>query len=112
MPKLNKVPTDFETEPMSTHLERVMEDVVMHASYPVFVCGVNRRVGLGNYEHLDVYSGLTIPMIGVLPNELEAFKQAVTDAATLGFEMVSTETWKRYDYLKNLQKSGRPEKAA
>ena len=105
MPRLNN---DVNHNNMKEHGDTTLESIAMHGSYPVFICGVNRRVNTGNYEHIDIYAGLTVPIIGVLPQELDVFRQAVQDSAELGFALTSKETLERYELIRNLQKSSRP----
>jgi hypothetical protein len=56
---------------------------------PVLICGVNRKVNIGNFENVDVYAGITIPLDGINPLDREAFSEAVKDAAAYGFSLVS-----------------------
>lgn len=71
--------------------------------YPQLICGVSRKVNTGNFENIDVYSGLSIPVFLLPQDDLEAFKQAVADAAELGFLLASKETGERYTRIKDLQ---------
>jgi hypothetical protein len=68
---------------------------------PVMVCGVNRKVNIGNFETVDVYAGISIPM-DVDPTNAEALQAALEDAARLGFAMVSKEASERYWLIKNM----------
>lgn len=73
------------------------------ATTPVLICGVNRKINIGDYENIDIYAGLTIPMVGADPSNVEAFKKYVEDAAELGFQLVSSETFERYRKIKEMQ---------
>jgi hypothetical protein len=108
MVALNKNATDLSNNDMVNHEIETLKDVTMHASTPVFICGVNRRLNVGNYEHVDIYAGVTVPLMGVLPEDVETFKKAIQDAAELAFGLASQETGKRYHELKDMQKGGRP----
>lgn len=72
--------------------------------YPVLLCGVSRLTNVGNYENVDIFSAVGIPIM-MLPSadNLEAFKEAATEAARIGFNIVSEETGSRYQLLKSLQ---------
>lgn len=72
-------------------------------STPVIFCGVNRKINTGNFENLDVYFGLSIPVMAFPVEDLEAFQEAVSEAAELGFRVASKETGARYNRVKELQ---------
>ncbi len=110
MPGLSKNATDHTVDHHVDHEVATAQEVNIHATSPVFICGVNRRLNTGNYEHVDIYAGVSLPLVGMLPEDIETLKKAVSDAAELGFGMASTETGKRYHDLKDLQKGGRPAK--
>lgn len=77
------------------------------SSTPIFICGVNRKINIGNFENVDVYAGITIPLDGIDPKDREAFSEAVKDAAAYGFSLVSRETGERYTLIKESQQTGR-----
>jgi len=78
--------------------------------YPVMVSGVNRKINIGNFENIDVYSGLAVPVMAFPHEDLEAFKEATEAAAELGFNIASKQTGERYQMLKDLQSGGREKK--
>jgi len=78
--------------------------------YPVMVSGVNRKINTGNFENIDVYSGIAIPLMAFPHEDLEAFKAATEAAAELGFSVTSKETGERYQRIKDLQSGGREKK--
>lgn len=110
MPGLNKNATDHTNNNMVNHETDTLKEVNIHATSPVFICGVNRRLNTGNFEHVDIYAGISLPLVGLLAEDIDTLKKAVQDAADLGFEIASTETGKRYNDLKELQRGGRPAK--
>lgn len=71
--------------------------------YPMMVLGVNRKVNTGNFENIDVYAGVGIPVMTFPHEDLEAFKEAVLEAADLGFSMTSRATYDRYAQIKEMQ---------
>lgn len=80
-----------------------LAEASMMAVYPSLVCGVSRKVNIGNYENIDVFSSISVPVLEVPHEDLEAFKDAVQEAAQIGFAVVSTETGERYHKIKELQ---------
>ena len=110
MPGLNKNATDQTNDHMVEHETETLKEVNIHATSPVFICGVNRRLNTGNFEHVDIYAGISLPLVGILPEDIETLKKSVQDAAELGFGIASTEAGKRYNDLKELQRGGRPPK--
>lgn len=99
-------------------MERTIAEMLQNASMnvlcPTFVCGVNRKVNTGNFENIDVFSALTLPLIpqyvGVTPTDLETLRTAIGTAAEIGFGFASEQTGQRYQMLKELQKNGRQPK--
>jgi hypothetical protein len=77
------------------------------SSNPIFICGVNRKINIGNFENVDVYAGITIPLENIDFSDKEAFSEAVKNAAAYGFSLVSKETGERYTLIKESQQNGR-----
>jgi len=75
------------------------------------ITGVGRKANTGNYENIDLFAGVTIPLLMVPtdPDDLEKFKEAVTAACELGFLLASRETGARYNLIKEMQEGGRKE---
>lgn len=71
--------------------------------YPMMICGVTRKVNIGDYENIDVFNAIAVPVMAFPHEDLEAFKQAAVDAAELGFTITSGETGKRYTTIKQVQ---------
>jgi len=110
MVSLNKNATDLTNDNMVNHEVETLKEVSTLSTSPVFICGVNRRLNVGNFEHVDIYAGVSLPLVGILAEDIDTLKKAIEDAAELGFAIASTETGKRYNDLKELQKGGRPPK--
>lgn len=70
---------------------------------PVFICGVNRKINIGNFENIDIYAGLTLPLSGVSVEDKAALQEAIEEAAAYGFGLVSKETGERYLLIKESQ---------
>lgn len=70
---------------------------------PVLVCGVNRKVNIGNFENIDIYAGITLPLSSVSLEDKEALSKAIEEAAAYGFSIVSKETGDRYSLIKESQ---------
>ncbi len=103
MPKINK---SAQEEMLGSPIEQVVNLVsgeISVSSSPVFICGVNRKVNIGNFENIDIYAGITIPLAGVDPADKDAFNDAVKEAAAYGFSLVSKETGERYMLIKEGQ---------
>lgn len=104
MPKVNKSAQEESHNPLE---ETALAAIKGMIPYPVMVVGVNRKVNTGNFENLDVYGGIALPIMAFPHEDLETFKKAVVDAAELGFAMVSKETGDRYQLIKDMQSGGR-----
>lgn len=103
MPKINR---SAQEESLGSPIEQAVNAVAGElsvSSSPVFICGVNRKVNIGNFENIDIYAGITIPLNNIDPSDKEALAEAVKDAAAYGFGLVSKETGERYMLIKDGQ---------
>ena len=73
------------------------------STVPVLICGVNRKVNIGNFENVDIYAGITLPLNDVSLLDKETLTQAIEQAAAYGFSVVSKETGDRYSLIKESQ---------
>jgi hypothetical protein len=72
---------------------------------PVFICGVNRKVNIGNFENIDIYAGISIPLSGGSFLDQDSLSSLVNEAAAYGFNLVSKETGERYSLIKESQQN-------
>lgn len=94
MPKINRDTND--PAPLAEAVERLLMTV------PVMICGVNRKANIGNYETVDVYAGVTLPMPEAVGASPERLREIVAETAELGISMAAKETADRYTAIKNL----------
>lgn len=107
MPKITESALEQTEKPITNIMEAELTKLaISHSFTPVFVCGVNRKINTGNFENIDIYAGITLPL-DTDPWDVEAIKEAVAEAAELGFALTSTETGDRYSLIKEMQKQGR-----
>ena len=103
MPKITKNAHEETTGSPIDQIVSNMTAEISLSSDPIFICGVNRKINIGNFENVDVYAGITIPLPNVNPLDKEAFGEAVKEAAAYGFSLVSKETGERYSLIKESQ---------
>lgn len=102
MPKVSQ--NAFEQSTGSPISEAVSSNPSMAiSSTPVLVCGVNRKVNIGNFENIDIYAGISLPLNNVSMEDKEALAKAIEEAAAYGFSLVSKETGDRYSLIKDAQ---------
>lgn len=101
MPNLKKNANEQNNDGLGEKVTEFLPNVVLTTN-PVVICGVNRRVGLAHYEHIDIYAGVAIPVEEGLDGA--ALNEAIANAAKYGFEIVSSETYERYKLLTEAQK--------
>lgn len=100
MPRL---PRDAHEEELQV-AETIHKGILQIMGVPQFFAGVGRKANVGNFETIDVYSAVAIPM-GVTVGELNegSLRQIAAEAATIGFEITSAETFSRYSMIKSMQ---------
>lgn len=107
MPKIAPNAQEQTTGPSMDQIVSNMTAEISLSSSPIFICGVNRKINIGNFENVDVYAGITIPLDDVSISDKAALSEAVKNAAAYGFSLVSKETGERYTLIKESQSSGR-----
>lgn len=73
---------------------------------PMVVAGVNRKINIGNYEGIDVYCGVTFPVDKI--KDQDYMSELIADTKTAiaeAFSVVSTETFERYQLVKEAQEA-------
>jgi hypothetical protein len=103
MPKLSKNAFEQSIDSPIDQVVNLMTQEITVSTNPVFICGVNRKINIGNFENIDVYAGITIPLTNVDASDKEALAEAVKVAAAEGFALVSKETGERYTLIKESQ---------
>lgn len=66
---------------------------------PVVVCGVQRKANIGNFENVDVYCAVVLPVDVADGCDEEELHRVITETAETGFKMASEETYSRYKLL-------------
>lgn len=111
MPSVQKN-DEVKDKSLST-FERLMLDAVNNVNkVPQVVCGVGRRITTVQYEHIDVFFGVTLPVINADLGDVEKLKEQLNEVATEGFMIASKETGERYLLIKDALKGGIEEPAA
>jgi hypothetical protein len=103
MPKVSQNAHEQSIDSPINQVVNLMAQEVTISTNPVFICGVNRKVNIGNFENIDVYAGVTIPLVNIDPSDKEALSEAIKEAAADGFALVSRETGERYTLIKDSQ---------
>jgi len=102
MPKITESATEQSVSPamdavVSTHQKLTVK------TEPVLTVAVGRKINTGNFENVDVLVCLTVGMEGADPKNVEAFSEAVREAAAHTFALASRETAERYNLIKEAQ---------
>lgn len=96
MPKLTQ-DTHEATSPVAGAFQA---SLVNFCGIPQLVCGVNRKANTGNFENVDIYNAIILPLAMSPEYDVEALKAAVEAGAEVGFSLMSQETYKRYATVK------------
>lgn len=67
-------------------------------------CGVSRKINIGNFENIDVYCSVTLPVDLVRVEDMTQLKETIEVVAAEGFNMTSKETTSRYELISQLTK--------
>ena len=102
MPKISKSAFEQSTDSPLDSMINSNPGINITTS-PVLVCGVNRKINIGNFENIDVYAGISLPLADVSLEDKEALQAAIESAAAYGFSIVSKETGDRYILIKESQ---------
>lgn len=93
-----------EPSPLADSVEKTLSTFAVSTN-PVIICGVNRKVNIGNYESVDIYAGVCLPVSSEFDHEdIGAFAPILEKVAEYGFKLTSQEANKRYQLLKEFQK--------
>lgn len=103
MPKITKTAQEQTSELNIEQVVSTLSSEIAISSNPVFICGVNRKINIGNFENIDVYAGITLPLNGVSLEDKDGLAAAIEEAASYGFSLVSKETGERYQIIKQSQ---------
>jgi hypothetical protein len=98
MPTKNKNANEQTTNNFNDETNEVLTKAIVNNSVYVS-CGVNRRVNLGNFEHLDIYAGVAMP----IDANVEQITNDISDAIAQAMRIASLETNERYQAIKQAQ---------
>lgn len=93
--------TSDDKSPIAETIERVAANLSVTTD-PVVIVGVNRKVNIGNYENIDVYTGLALPVPGASVERMDQLREMVEQVADEGIKIAAGETYKRYVSIKAL----------
>lgn len=96
MPKITRNPIDEE---LGSAMEKENAAHIVQTQ-GTLVCGVGRKINIGDYENLDVYSSVTLPIDISDVVEMDDLKSIIESVADVAFEAVSRETGARYRLIK------------
>lgn len=104
MPKISKSAQEqSSSDSPIDNVSSIIAGEVSLTTSPVLICGVNRKINIGNFENIDVYAAISIPLPNASFEDREALSLIVADAAAYGFSVVSRETGDRYSLIKESQ---------
>lgn len=93
--------TSDDNAPLADTVREVLGSIAI-TTQPVVIMGVNRKVNIGNFENIDVYMGLALPLPGVSVDDMELLTAVVERVVEEGMKLAAGETFKRYDAIKEM----------
>lgn len=103
MPKITKTASEQTTDSPIDNVVSSLAGEISISTNPVLICGVNRKVNIGNFENVDVYAAISLPINNASLEDRELLSEVVKEAAAYGFSLVSRETGERYQIIKDSQ---------
>lgn len=104
MPKISKSAMEQSIDsPLDQVVTNMASEILSTSHTPIFICGVNRKINIGNYENIDVYAGITLPLSDVSLEDRDKLQEAIQDAAAYAFSLMAKETGERYLLIKESQ---------
>jgi hypothetical protein len=98
MTKLSSNAADKTNESLEKRLEPIVNNLVV-STQPMVVCGVQRKANIGNFENIDVYIAVALPVaLAEGGTDLNAMLREKIDEAC---KIASEETYDRYKLIKN-----------
>lgn len=89
---------------IATTVENTVAPQITVGTTPVVIVGVNRKINIGNFEAIDVYSGITVPIDRVGDEEyMLQLEEKAREAVGAAFNIASKETFDRYKIIKEAQ---------
>jgi hypothetical protein len=105
MPKISKTAMEQSLDSPIDQVVNILSSEISVSTNPVFICGVNRKINIGNFENIDVYAGITLPLNDVSLDDKDGLTKALEEAAAYGFSLISKETGERYQLIKDSQQA-------
>lgn len=96
MTKLSSNAADKVNESLEAKLEPVVNQISI-TTQPVVICGVQRKANIGNFENIDVYVAVALPIQMSEGVELDSILRQKIDEAC---RIASEETYDRYKLIK------------
>lgn len=102
MPKITESALEQSVSPTMDAVVSTHQKLTVRTE-PVMTVAVGRKINTGNFENVDVLVCLTVGLEGADPKNIEAFSEAVKEAAAQTFALASRETAERYNLIKDSQ---------
>jgi len=99
MPRITQTAADRQNDAMTTTSMLIGEVI----KSPTAIVAVQRKANIGNFETIDIYAGVALPLD--VKGDFEFVKEVLTEAIDKGFAFVSEETGERYRKIKETIKA-------
>lgn len=99
MAKMNTNASD-QSKSLDDHMAEVMSSMVV-TTQPVMVTGVQRKVNIGNFETIDIYCAVALPVVVADQLNMQELVDKLGEVAQVGFHITSSETLSRYKVVKD-----------
>lgn len=96
MPKMPSNAGDKQQDAFTTTTQ-LMENTLSQLS---IIAAVQRKANVGNYETIDLYMAVALPVKDVDTADKESLTEALNEAAAYAFNVAAKETGDRYVAIK------------
>ena len=105
MPKISEG-AEEQTQDLTETVSHAMPQIVV-GNTPVVITAVNRKINIGNFENIDVYVGVSIPVVERTPDQMSELKAALESLGDEGIALAAKMTFDRYVAIKEQQKAAK-----
>ena len=100
MPKIASGASD-KTQSIMSNTDEILKSELSVTTHPVVVCGVQRKINIGDFETIDVYCSAALPVPVNDVQDFDELEAKLIPAMEKLLYLTSKETGEKYSLIKN-----------